>query len=197
MPKKSGLKKSRADLNDLRLGILAKMQNMPIAEGLEDPSYVDAFVKSARYPMTNVPLTFGDTYEHPADLLDEMEAESGVRDLPIVCGYSVLVKIWIRPEKSAGGIVYADITRDEDKYQSSVGKVMGMGPQAYTGTLADGSPRFPEGPWCKLRDWVLVPRYNGPYATFAGLPFLTIPDDRVIWVVKDPAHPHMRPRQLR
>lgn len=142
-------------------------------------------------------LESADLYRDPVDLLDEMEAETGIRDLPVILGYRILVKVYIRPEKSAGGVVYADQTREEDNYQSSIGKVVGMGPQAYAGTLASGEPRFPDGPWCKLRDWVLVPRYDGAAFKFAGVWFIAIPDDKILAVIKDPSVATMRPRQLR
>ena len=131
--------------------------------------------------------TWADSYAHPDDLLDEMERESGVRSLPVVVGYHILVKVWVRPEKSSGGIIFTDQTRGEDEYQSAVGKVMAMGPQCYTGRHYDGAPRFPEGPWCKIRDWVLIPRYDAVFHHYAGLAFITIPDDKILEVVSDPA----------
>lgn len=43
----------------------------------------------------------------------------------------VLVAIYIRPEKTKGGLYIADKTRDEDKYQGKVGIVLATGPLAF------------------------------------------------------------------
>lgn len=43
----------------------------------------------------------------------------------------VLVAVYIRPEKTKGGIILAGQTRDEDKYQGKVGLVVKMGSQAF------------------------------------------------------------------
>lgn len=43
----------------------------------------------------------------------------------------ILVAIYQRPEKTKGGIILADSTRDEDKYQSKVGLVVKKGPLAF------------------------------------------------------------------
>jgi co-chaperonin GroES (HSP10) len=43
----------------------------------------------------------------------------------------VLVAIYLRPEKTASGIILSDKTRDEDKYQGKAGLVLKRGPLAF------------------------------------------------------------------
>lgn len=119
---------------------------------------------------------------------------------PRVAGYFVLVKIFQREiakevtlaDGTKQAIFLSDQTRGEDKYQSMVGLVIGMGPQAYTGNNVDGSPRFPNGPWCSIGDWVICPRYEGYQLAArhadgkAYTPLLVIPDDKILGMVEDP-----------
>jgi hypothetical protein len=43
----------------------------------------------------------------------------------------VLVAVYIRPEKTKGGIIWTDATRDEDQHQSKVGLILKKGPIAF------------------------------------------------------------------
>lgn len=112
-----------------------------------------------------------------------------------VAGYLIAVKIHIRPEE------YKTITDAEgkkktiwlprtaltdDKYQSVTGLVVGVGPQAYKGVLPDGSPKYPEGPWCKVGDIVAIPRFESFLVSFRGVALALLPDDRVCAVISDP-----------
>lgn len=79
-----------------------------------------------------------------------------------------------------------DATRTEDKYQSCAGLVVSMGPQAYKGNNLDGSPRFSEGPWCSVGDFVAFPRYEGFQITFRNVPLIIVPDDKILSIIEDP-----------
>lgn len=103
-----------------------------------------------------------------------------------VAGFMIAVKIYIAPEQSDGGILFTDKTRDDSRYSSVAGLVVGMGPQAYKGTHPDGSPRFPEGAWCRVGDWILLPRYEATLLTFRGVSMGMITDDKVQMVIADP-----------
>ncbi len=103
-----------------------------------------------------------------------------------VAGYMIAVKIYIPPEKTKGGIIKTDNTRENERYQSVAGLVVGVGPQAYKGRNQDGSPRFPEGPWCRVGDWILLPRYEATLLTYRDVAMGMIPDDRVQCTITDP-----------
>jgi hypothetical protein len=112
-----------------------------------------------------------------------------------VCGYFLTLKIWIRPDQLAKGvredgteytIWRATETEKNDKFQSCSALVIDVGPSAYKGRNADGSPKFPEGPWCRIGDWVTVPRYEAHLFTYRGVALGILPDDRIMQVLTDP-----------
>lgn len=111
------------------------------------------------------------------------------------CGYFITLKIWIRPEelvrgKRADGSDYvllrADVTEQKDKYQSISALVIDVGPSAYQGRYPDGALKFPEGPWCRVGDWVTVPRYESHLFMYRGVALGILPDDRIMQVLTDP-----------
>ncbi|WP_376956369.1 hypothetical protein ABNQ39_00125 (plasmid) [Azospirillum sp. A26] len=99
-------------------------------------------------------------------------------------GYNVLCAVYIRPERTKGGIILADQTRKEDEFQGRVGLVLALGPDAY----ADRN-RYPGGAWVKPGDWAMVPSYENQAGKFKYGDYLlfTVPDDRLTTVVADPA----------
>lgn len=112
-----------------------------------------------------------------------------------VCGYLVCIKIYVRPEhirevKVDGGgtqkIYIPDQSRQEDRFQSVAGLVVGIGPQAYRGKNADGSEKFPEGPWCRVGDWVTIPRYEAHLFSYRGVALGIIVDDKIMSIIEDP-----------
>lgn len=128
-------------------------------------------------------------------VLDQMQALTGKRELPRPCGPWLAVKIYIRPEelkkvKQEDGtevtLYLPDQSRASDKWTNCVGLVVGMGPGAYTGKNPDGSDRFPEGPWCRVGDFVVFPRYESQVFMWRGIALMTIYDDKVQMVVSDP-----------
>lgn len=112
-----------------------------------------------------------------------------------VCGYLVCLKIYVRPDhikeiKVAGGgtqkLYIPEQAQAEDKFQSVAALVIGVGPQAYRGKNADGSDRYPEGPWCRVGDWVTIPRYEAHMFSFRGVALAILPDDKIMAIIKDP-----------
>lgn len=105
-------------------------------------------------------------------------------------GYLVAVKIYVRPEElktitQADGtevtLYLPDTVRAEDKYSSVSALVCAVGPEAYQGEKFERS-----GPWCKVGDWVLIPRYESTMVSYRGVAMALLPDDRVMAVVNGP-----------
>lgn len=63
----------------------------------------------------------------------------------------VLVAIWLRSEKTAGGLILPDSVRDEDKWQGKVGLVLKKGPMAFK---SDSRNNF-EGQDVAVDDWIM------------------------------------------
>jgi co-chaperonin GroES (HSP10) len=105
-------------------------------------------------------------------------------------GYLVAVKIYIRPEelkkiKQEDGtevmLYLPDTVRAEDKYSSVSAVVCAVGPEAYQGEKFERS-----GPWCKVGDWILIPRYESTMVSYRGVAVALLPDDRVMAVISGP-----------
>lgn len=154
---------------------------------------------STNAAMQQIPPVFSHIKDHEKPvakfIVDENFKKLCGKNPPRITGYFVAVKIHQRDTskkitRDDGTEVdlytHTDVTRSEDKYQSCVGLVVSMGPQAYKGQNADGSPRFSEGPWCNVGDFVIFPRYEGFQATFRNVPLLIVPDDKIMGIVEDP-----------
>ena len=105
-------------------------------------------------------------------------------------GYLVAVKIYVRPEElrtitqedgTEVTLYLPDTVRAEDKYSSVSALVCAVGPEAYQGEKYSDS-----GPWCKVGDWVMIPRYEATAVSYRGVAVALIPDDRIMAVITDP-----------
>lgn len=84
-------------------------------------------------------------------------------------------------KKTEGGILKAAPTLDREATASLVGFVIAMGPDCYK-----DKSRFPNGPWCKEGDFVLMRAYSGTRIKIHGKEFRLINDDTPEAVVDDP-----------
>lgn len=101
--------------------------------------------------------------------------------MPDPKGYKLLIGL-PEPEKaSQGGILKAQETIAVEEVGSIVGFVIKLGPDAYTDKL-----RFPNGPYCKEGDFVIMRSYSGTRFKVHGKEFRLINDDSVEAVVEDP-----------
>lgn len=108
---------------------------------------------------------------------DEVEAQ-----LPRPVGYRLLVAL-PQIEETIGemGILKAKQTIREERIMSTVGLVLDMGDQAYT-----DKTRFPNGPWCKVGDYVVFASYTGTRVSVGGVEYRIMNDDSIEAVVSDP-----------
>jgi len=108
-------------------------------------------------------------------------AEDRARQLPIPQGYRILCAIPEAEEAFDSGIIKSDETRRHDELLSTVLFVVDLGPDCY----AD-KQRFPNGPWCKKGDFILVRPNAGTRIVIHDREFRIINDDSVEAVVQDP-----------
>lgn len=83
------------------------------------------------------------------------EIDSGVRPF----GSRVLVQIRNPRKKSKGGIVLHGETKETEKWNTQVAKVISMGPLAFCNR--NTGEQWPEGQWCKPGHFVRVAKYGG------------------------------------
>ncbi len=73
--------------------------------------------------------------------------------LPKPTGWRLLVLPFRMDEKTKGGILMGQETLDKQQVASQCGNVLAMGPDCYK-----DKDRYPDGPWCKVGDWVIFAR---------------------------------------
>ena len=101
--------------------------------------------------------------------------------LPKPTGWRLLVLPFKMKEKTKGGVILAEDTLERQQVASQVGLVMAMGPQCYK-----DKERYPEGPWCKEKDWVMFARYAGSRIKIDGGEMRLLNDDEVLATIESP-----------
>lgn len=111
----------------------------------------------------------------------QAEAEEKARQLPQPKGYRLLCMVPKIEETFESGILKADETKRVEEQTTVVLFVVKLGDAAY-----QDKDRFPNGPWCKEGDFVLVRAYSGTRLKIHGTEWRIINDDTVEAVVEDP-----------
>ena len=111
---------------------------------------------------------------------EEDELNKG-KQLPVPTGYHILIGLPEIEEKTEGGIIKAKSTISIEETASVVGFVISMGPDCYK-----DEKRFPNGPWCKEGDFIIMRAYSGTRISIHGKEFRIINDDTPEAVVDDP-----------
>ena len=109
------------------------------------------------------------------------EAEDRAKQLPMPQGYRILCAIPEAEEAFESGIIKSDETRRVDELLTTVLFVVSLGPDCYADKV-----RFPNGPWCKQGDFILVRPNAGTRLVIHDREFRIINDDSVEAVVQDP-----------
>jgi len=107
---------------------------------------------------------------------EEMEQQ-----IPKPVGYRVLIALPTIEETYESGIVKADRTLNEERILSTMGIVLDMGGEAYS-----DKERFPNGPWCKVGDFVMFRPNSGTRFKVNGQELRLLNDDSIEAVVPDP-----------
>ena len=111
---------------------------------------------------------------------DATEAEKAAQ-LPKPSGYRILCAVPEVEKELESGIIMADEYLRKEELLTTVLFVVDMGPDCYK-----DESRFPNGPWCKQGDFVLVRPNAGTRLVIHDREFRIINDDSVEAVVQDP-----------
>jgi co-chaperonin GroES (HSP10) len=112
--------------------------------------------------------------------------------LPVVTGWNILIRP-IEPEQKVGGIFLPTSFTEDVKYLTNVGQVKALGPMCYTDPNAKPSDGayFPHGryrkPWCKVGDYVVWGKHQGPRLMVKGVSFVLLSDELVLMTLEDPS----------
>ena len=101
--------------------------------------------------------------------------------LPKPTGWRLLVLPHRGQGKTKGGVLLSDKTVEETQIATNVGLVLAIGPDAY-----NDKERFPNGPWCKEKDWVIFARYAGSRLNIQGGELRILNDDEILGTTDDP-----------
>ena len=113
--------------------------------------------------------------------IDETNVANIQDELPIPSGWRLLVLPFTPKEKTKGGIIIAQEALDKARIATNCGYVVKMGPMAY-----GDKEKFPTGPWCKEKDWVIFARYAGSRLPIEGGEVRILNDDEVLGTIEDP-----------
>ena len=101
--------------------------------------------------------------------------------LPQPTGWRMLVLPFRMKERTDGGILMGQETIDRQQVASQCGNVIAMGPDCY-----NDKERYPNGPWCKVGDWVVFARYAGSRIEIEGGEVRLLNEDEILATVQDP-----------
>ena len=122
-----------------------------------------------------------DKYKEEATQAKEEPTTTNLEQLPNPTGWRILVMPFKVKEETKGGIIIAQETLDRARVSTQVGYVLKMGDLCY----AD-KDRYPTGPWCAEKDWVIFARYAGSRMEIDGGEIRMLNDDEILGTISDP-----------
>jgi co-chaperonin GroES (HSP10) len=102
---------------------------------------------------------------HEVDPKEALLKELGDIKPVKVFNNQVLIAVYIRPEKTKGGIFLANQVRDEDRFQSKVGLVVKAGPVAFV----EDEPKWFRDIDVQVGDWIVFRPSDGWNITVNGV----------------------------
>jgi co-chaperonin GroES (HSP10) len=132
--------------------------------------------------MSNISAHHNIAMLHELDPREKLLAEIGDLSKFEIFNTGVLVAVYIRPEKTKGGFILTDKTRDEDRYQSKVGLVVKTGPRAF---VEDDGKWF-DGLNIGVGDWLVFRPSDGWNITVHGVLCRFFSDDSFKWRIPHP-----------
>ena len=115
------------------------------------------------------------------ELMGKLEAEAEA-SIPRPVGYRVLIALPNVDETyGESGLVKSTQTVREEYILSTIGAVIELGDQAYS-----DAERFPNGPWCKVGDYVMFRANTGTRFKVGNQEYRLMNDDSIEAVVADP-----------
>ena len=101
--------------------------------------------------------------------------------MPQPTGWRMLILPYRGKTTTEGGIHIPNQVLDDGQIQTVVGYILKQGPLSYKDT-----EKFPDGPWCAEKQWVIFPRYAGSRFRIEGGEVRIIKDDEVFATIADP-----------
>ncbi len=125
--------------------------------------------------------TLSDAYEAPKVLNPENLGGSLLEKMPNPTGWRILVLPYRGKGKTEKGLYMPDTVVEQQQVSTQVGYVLKVGPLAYK-----DSEKFPSGPWCHEKDWVMFARYSGSRFNIDGGEVRILNDDEILACIDEP-----------
>ena len=123
---------------------------------------------------------YDDEHKKEVDGYERLKKKESSK-LPAPTGWRILVLPFKMNEKTKGGLILAETSLEKQQVASQCGLVLRMGPDCYR-----DKERYPEGPWCKEKDWVIFARYAGSRIKIEGGEVRMLNDDEILATVDNP-----------
>lgn len=122
-------------------------------------------------------------YVEPQErVLDPSLADQSLIDrMPSPTGWRLLILPYRGKGKTEGGLYLPDKVIEDNQISTQVGFVLKMGPMAYK-----DPEKFPSGPWCAEKDWVMFARYAGSRFKIDGGEVRILNDDEILAKIQEP-----------
>jgi co-chaperonin GroES (HSP10) len=122
-------------------------------------------------------------YKKPQPKVLDPEAmdKSLLERMPQPTGWRMLILPYRGKETTDGGIYLPTQVLNDTQIQTVVGYVVKQGPLCYKDT-----DKFPDGPWCAEKQWVIFARYAGSRFRINGGECRILNDDEILAVIDDP-----------
>lgn len=124
----------------------------------------------------------------PTMQMDPQYTDAGLSDdekaacTPVPVGFRILCAVPQAKDTFDGSMILkAEVVKRNEEFGTTMLYVVELGPEAYSDKV-----RFPNGPYCKPGDYVLVRTYTGTRVVVSGREYRLINDDQVEAVVADP-----------
>ena len=120
-------------------------------------------------------------YEKQDKEATEKPSQTNLDKLPDPTGWRILVMPFQVKEKTEGGIIIAQESLDKARVATQVGYVLKLGDLCY----ADDE-KYPTGPWCEEKQWVVFARYAGSRMQIDGGEIRMLNDDEILGTIDEP-----------
>jgi len=120
----------------------------------------------------------------PKHIWDSKQAEKEKKELekiPTPTGWRLVLFPLKLNSKTKSGLYLTDDTIAESQMTTNICKVLKCGSDAYK-----DKKRYPNGPWCKEGDWVLITSYAGSRIKIEDGELRIVNEDEIIATVDDP-----------
>ena len=122
-----------------------------------------------------------EAYEQPKVLNPDAISGSLLERLPSPTGWRLLILPYRGKGKTESGVYLPDQVVEQNQVSTQVGYVLKAGPLAY-----QDEEKFPKGPWCKEKDWVMFARYSGSRFNIDGGEVRILNDDEILARISNP-----------